>query len=322
MVLPTHPSLRAVAVRILGSALLLCVPVAHAAVLFADPAFEHGFRLTGASHARIELDGALRPPGRDAVPAEAPAWRLAQWGTRYLLEPGDAVTDSERGWVAENAGKRFALARDEDGRVTLTLAVNGIAEADGAIRPYGAPWPHLLIEQGFAAPVRVSDYDALPLSLAFRVTKAAPAAWAEGRLDPTLHTAQVSIFFTVNARAGDDGAPAGMIWFGIPLFDVRHPIPPGHQALDTGQPDASGKFICSLDGSRFHTRPTGDGTWHRVAVDLRPLLAEALAISQEHGHLTEAAIEDLLLTSFNLGWEVTGPYDAAIEIRGLALTGE
>ena len=138
-------------------------------------------------------------------------------------------------------------------------------------------------------------------------------------LDPGLHTAHVTAFWTIHNR--NPGSPdyRDMIWFGIPLYDARHPIPPGHQALDVGKDDATGKFICTLEGSRFHREPTGNGAWHTIDHDLLPLIQEALAASQAHGHLMQTRFEDLAATSFNCGWEVPGPYHCAIRLRNLRL---
>jgi hypothetical protein len=288
---------------------------ATAESLFADPAFEHGFRLTGTSHAQIELNGSLLPPG--ARDAWAPRWRLAQWGSRVPLMPGVFEVGEDGSWRAANEAKTVVLSRDD--QVTLRLEVHGIREYGEHLRQFGEPWPHLLVEQRFADPIRVADHTALPFQLAFRVTRCMPAAWFMDDLDPGLHTAHVNAFWTVHPMRNGVVASNEMIWFGIPLFDARHAIPPGHRALDTGAPDASGKFICTLDGERFWDTPTGNRQWHALSVDLKPLLAEALAISQEHGHLKDATLDELVLTSFNLGWELPGPYDAAIEVRGLRL---
>lgn len=297
---------------------LFASAIAASQSLFVDANFELGFRLTGASHAQIEQDGPLLPPGAKA--AGTPPWRLAQWGTRHLITPGAFDVDEDGAWRAENPAKTLIVTHGDE--ATLQLAVDTVTEYDGELREFGQPWPHLLIDKRFSPHVRVADHEALPFALSFRVLRCDPADWAEGRLDPTLHTAHVNAFWTVHVRRDGVIQRGEYIWFGIPLFDARHPIPPGHQAIDRGAPDASGRFICTLKGARFFDAPTGDGEWHDLAVNLKPLLAEALAISQQHGHLEDATADDLVLTSFNLGWEAPGPYDAAIEIRGLSFKGE
>lgn len=283
---------------------------------FEDPRFELGFNVTAARHPapKIEL-GALRFPGG---PDEPPVWRLAQWGTRHLLEPGLFKPEGDGKWIAETPGKRVVIDREAKNRPSILLEVNGGAEYGGHYREKGEFWPHLLIEQKFKPPLRPADATHLRLALEFRVVHCEPAPGMEAGLNRGLHTAQVSAYFTVHNVAQDSPDRDGMIWFGIPLFDARHEIPPGHYALDIA-PGGGGKFICNLGGKRFWQGNTGDGQWRRLDADLPELLSEALQIAQERGHLKHSRLEDLALTSFNLGWELPGPYNAAIEIRGLSL---
>ena len=298
---------------------LFCAPLAHAQAgssLFTDSAFTRGFTVTAARHPaeKIEL-GALRFPGG---PDEGSVWRLAQWGSRYLLEPGLFAPAGEGKWVAETPGKRVVVERAADGGVSILLEVNGGAEYEGHYRQMGEFWPHLLIEQKFNPLIQMATAGGLSLGLEFRVVHCEVAPGMESGLDLGLHTAQVSAYFTVHSMLDGKPNPDEMFWFGIPLFDARHAVPPGHQALDIA-PGGGGKFICNLDGRRFWEGNTGDGKWRRLDADLPALLGEALEIAQQHGQFKERRFEDLALTSFNLGWEVPGPYNAAIEIRGLRL---
>lgn len=287
--------------------------------LFTDAAFVRGFMLTAASHPAPKLEiGALRTAaGRDEG---APAWRMPQWATRELLRP-QRCAEAGGKWTAENRAKRVVVDRSGPGRVGLLLEVRGAFEYDGQMRAAGEAWPHLLIEQSFERPIALKDFKALNFAMEARIPFCKPAPWSKGKLDPGLHTAQVSAFWTVHNSTKGNPDYRDMIWFGIPFFDARHAIPPAHQALDVGKSDASGKFICIIDGKRFWKSPTGDGAWHKLDVDLLPLLREALAISQRHGHLKATRLEDLSISSFNLGWEAPGPYDAAFEVRGLSMRG-
>jgi hypothetical protein len=67
---------------------LFCALPAHAQAgssLFTDSAFTRGFNVTAARHPapKIELGPLRFPEGPD----EPPVWRLAQWGSRHLIEP-------------------------------------------------------------------------------------------------------------------------------------------------------------------------------------------------------------------------------------------
>ena len=286
--------------------------------LFSDSAFVRGFELTAASHPapKVELGVLLTGSEREQGP---PAWRMAQWGTREVLLPGRCTELGGGRWTAENGAKRIVVERETGGQTGLLLEVRGGYEYEGRMRAPGEAWPHLLIEQRFEKPICLKDRTSWVFAMEARVPFCRPAAWSAGKLNPGLHTAQVSAFWTVHNMTKGNPDCGEMIWFGIPFFDARHDIPPSHYALDTGKSDASGKFICLLDGKRFWTSATGDGRWHPLEVDLTPLLREALSLSQQHGYLRETRFEDLVITSFNLGWEIPGPYDAAFEVRRLSL---
>jgi hypothetical protein len=290
--------------------------------LFADPGFARGFTLTAASHlgsAKVEI-GNLQI-GNSPSP-EPPAWRLPQWASRFLLEPGMCKPAEDGAWVAETPGKRVAIKPMGHEAASVLLDAKGIAEYAGHLRQSGEAWPHLLIEQTFASPIRLDALKRLRFAIDMRIEYCKPDPAAEGKLNPGLHTAQLSAFWTVHNATPGNPDYQDMIWFGIPLFDARYDIPPAHYALDTGKEDASGKFICMLDGKRFWTGRTGDGQWRKLEAGLLPLLREALTIANEHGHLKATHLEDLAITSFNLGWELPGPYDAAMEFRGLSMKAE
>ena len=300
-------------------ATLACVSLAFggwAGELFEDVEFLRGFNVSAARHPapKIELGPLVFADGPD----EAPAWRLAQWGTNHLLEPGAFTAAGEASYAAQTPGKRVVVERTGRGAPSILLEVNGEAEFGDHYRQGGEFWPHLLIEQKFEPPLGLSEQEGLRLGLEFRVPFCDVVPGMEAGLDNSLHTAQVSAYFTVHNVNRESADHGGMIWFGIPLFDARHDVPPGHYALDIA-PGGGGKFISTLDGKLFWEGDTGDGEWRKLDEDLAELLSEALKISRQHGHLEQSCLEDLALTSFNLGWELPGPYNAAIEIRALRL---
>ncbi len=291
--------------------------VAAPVSLFRDLPLAHGFRLSA-------VRSSMRPVEVGTVLSNdsgaEPQWRLAQWGTRFSLEGAGPESTSAGVRVLVNKGKTVKVFPGGLAGEGVLLAVHGGAEYDGHLRQFGEPWPHLLIEQSFPGGLILRDYREVRFRLEFRIEKAEPAVQAP--LDPSLHTAHITGFWTIHNMNPDSADYRDMIWFGIPLFDARHDIPPGHQALDIGKNDATGKFICTLEGGRFYSAPTGDGAWQALNRNLLPLVRDALAASQAKGFLTDSRFEDLAATSFNLGWEVPGPYDCAVRLRGLRLEGK
>ena len=285
--------------------------------MFVDTRLERGLMLTAASHPAPKVEiGVLQTTEKPSK--ESPAWRIAQWASRYLLEPGTCTKSGANIWTAETPGKRIVIERSTS-VMDVLLEIHGGTEYDGKMRAMGEAWPHLLVEQSFQPNLRLDHLKRLAFHIEMRIPHCSPAPGTADKMNPGLHAAQVSAFWTLHNKTEGNPDYNDMIWFGIPFFDVRNDIPPPNYALDFGKDDASGKFICLLDGKRFYTGRTGDGQWHKVDADLVELLQEALTISQKHGYLKNTRFGDLAITSFNLGWEIPGPYDAAFEFRGLSM---
>jgi hypothetical protein len=299
--------------HLLLPALCLLAPLSPSAEeVFRDREFAGGFNLSATNSTAKPLELGVILQNSTGVRSE---WRLAQWGTQYNLKDATPKTLPDGTRVIRNAGKSVKIFAGGLTGEGIILSVNGGAEFGGGLRKDKQPWPHLLLEQQTPKDFRLSQVASLAFKLDFRVEGCKSAV--EVALDPALHTAHITAYWTLhnrNAASPDNGQ---MIWFGVPLFDARHEIPPGHQAVDTAV--ENGKFICTIEGKRFYDRPTGDGRWQKIDCDLIPLMKEALAASQAQSFLTHTKFDDLQVTSFNLGWEVPGPYDCEITLKNLSL---
>lgn len=249
-----------------------------------------------------------------------PLWRLVQWATNFPLQPGVFVKENEKIWIINNEAKKVVLLKNND-NWSIRLNCNGIVEYQGKLRKYGAPWPHLLIEKTFTDGIKITG-DKLYFNLEFKVINCVSDETLKKKLDPTLHTAQISAFWTAKNNNPDSKDYKEFFWFGLPLFDVRYPIPPEYIEPDKGSVYTTNKLIVLIDGKRFYEGNTGDGNWKKLNAHLNPLLEEALSKGQARGFLNNSKIEDFVLTSFNLGLEITGPYNAEMEIKNLSLKGE
>ncbi|MHC4996767.1 MAG: hypothetical protein ACYTGQ_17140, partial [Planctomycetota bacterium] len=232
-----------------------------------DLSLDHGFNLSA-------VRSSMRPNELGPVmanrPDPKPQWRLAQWGTRFGLTMASPVTRRGVARVVDNEGKTIRVHRRVLAGEGVTLTVKGAAEYGGKLRQKGEAWPHLLIEQQLPKPFMLSGRERLRLRIEFRIDRCQNTTGKT--LTRNLHTAQITAFFAIHNRNKGSADYNDMIWFGIPLFDARVPVPRGHQAVDGGKDDATGKFICTLPGPRFWGRPTGDGAWHKLDEDLIPLI--------------------------------------------------
>ncbi|MFC1715902.1 hypothetical protein ACFL6S_19690, partial [Candidatus Poribacteria bacterium] len=99
-------------------------------------------------------------------------------------------------------------------------------------------------------------------------------------------------------------------------------LPPAYAAADfsTAKKKGTGKFIFHPDMSRLTQQSAHDGTWVSVDADLLPFIKESLETAWERGYLKDSCdLTDYRLGGMNMGWEVAGPLDVAIQVKGFEL---
>ncbi|NLN89127.1 MAG: hypothetical protein GX134_03085 [candidate division WS1 bacterium] len=276
----------------------------EATPLIQDPTYDRGFLLYDPQPGRHVVRGHL-PPG-----ATDPVWGLAQWSSRTPLEEGDVVEVPD-GYGAANAG-RSAIARPRERYLRLEL--NGSLEYVERARRHGEPWSHLLAEQRLAPHPMLSNLAALPFRLTARVAKCEKRNTED--YDPGVHAAQYQWFVTVqNLREGSPGY-GDYYWFGIQLFDDRNPVPPAGCHVDLG----TSKLIYAPGGDTYASESTHGGGPVTFEGDLLPEVLVGLERAWAQGLLGDSQdLADYRLGGMNIGWEVPGVFDAAVELWDLEL---
>ncbi|MBE0535616.1 MAG: hypothetical protein IH624_08090 [Phycisphaerae bacterium] len=306
--------LRIAAVQILAF-VGACIPPCQAdepvVSLFADMQFRGGFLLGYADPAMgRKVEAVLK-----SSPSEAePVWRLCQWATQYSLADVPCTRSLNGDITWENAGKKVVVGVGGD----LVLDIRGKAEYGEHVRQAGESWPHLLIEQDATRIHRLSDLASVDLAIDLRLLSFEDHLPA-GRFDPGLHAAQFQLFFIVRNINPDSPGHNNYIWFGVPFFDSRHDIPPAYMAPDAGKKDATGKFIYTIDGRQVNQTPMKEGTWTRIQTDLLPHIRQALTTAAKRSYLKSSNPEDFAVVNMNLGWEIPGAYNAAVQLKSLKI---
>jgi len=281
--------------------------------LFADMQFRRGFNLSyPSSKMGWQVAAVLQP---EDCPAE-PAWRLCQWGARHSL--ADVVRVSHGGkTVFENGAKKVVVAREGSEQADLVLEIRGSAEYEHRVRRHGEPWPHLLVEQHAIDRIPLSRLESLGLAVDVKLLYL--KSNMDSSYDPGLHTAQFQLFLIVKNIDPDSRDFGNFLWFGVPLFDQRHEFPVGHKARDVGKEDATGKFIYSIPGRDVLPEPMKPGRWIHVEKDLRPAILDALNEAVARRFLHTADPSRYVVVNMNLGWELPGNFDAAVQVRNLGV---
>jgi hypothetical protein len=273
-----------------------------------DGRFQRGFRACRPPPGRHDPYGDLAgfKPG-------PPVWDLVQWSSREAL-PLVPVSDVSGARTWSNACKTVTLRRIGTEGADLELGVNGWEEYGIRARRDGEPWVHLLIEQFFERPPGLADLVSARFRLSARLLRSRLRRTHD--YSPGRHAAQFQTFLMLQNRNRNSAGYGRFLWFGIPLYDDRHRVPPEHKTRDTAGSDM---FIFTPPGNAYASASAHDGGWVRVDRDLLPLLREALEQAWNQGFLRESRDPaDYRVTGLNLGWEVPGIFDVSIEVRDLS----
>ena len=202
----------------------------------------------------------------------------------------------------------------------ITLGLDGIAEYERKSPKRGAPWPHLLVEREFISHPRISDLNSVDFRISYRLIRHEahrPSGWNAQR-----HTAQFLLYITLRNQNRKSAGFGDYLWFGVPMYDARYRHMPGHKAADLGtqHKGGTGKYIFNPAGSRYTSQSAHDGQWITIEQDLLPLMKEALRDAWDKRFLPDShELNDYGLGGMNCGWEVTGTWNVAMQIKGLRL---
>ncbi len=284
--------------------------------LFLDTQFRRGFLLSYPDSSRGRAVEAVLDFDD---PNNVPVWRLCQWGTKRTLA-GTRCFHGRTGDVwYDNHAKKVVVGGPDSEQRDLVLNVRGKSEYGDRTRKAGEAWPHLLVEQDAVQLHRLDELDEVPLQISLRLTySSSRMSWED--YDPGLHAAQFQMFFIVkNVQPGSDDY-GDFFWFGVPFYDTRHDIPPAYMAKDAGKDDATGKFIYTIDGRTINRTPLKKGQWVTIQRDFLPHIRTGLREAVARGYLTDPDPHNYAIANMNLGWEVPGTFDVAMQVRDFAVS--
>jgi len=276
--------------------------------LIRDPHFQRGFVLLRPKPGKVVPVGVLQglDPG-------SPVWRLAQWNSRFSLAGVAPQRTREGGLKWLNAAKEVQVSPPGTERADLILGVNGSVEYDGRARKKGQPWPHLLVSQRFEDPPSLAEIEKAQFHVEVRLLYCRMHETPD--YTPRLHAAQFLAFLSIqNLRRGSPGY-GDFLYFGIPLYDSRYAHPHPFRA-----PDAAGKFIYTPAGTVYARERLEPGRWVTIDKDVLGLIRKALKEAWDRGFLADSRDPaDYRIAAMNIGWEIPGMADAAIQVRNLSL---
>ena len=281
-----------------------------------DKNFEQGFLIGSLRDGDKSILGKLKTYGK----VEEPVWTIKQWYSRYnildgtkFIENNEAVFSSEK--INDSAAKVIKVNNSGG----IYLECNTSLEYD-KLRQGREGWPHLLLSQD-CEQVKITDCSAINISFDYEITKF--KNYIPKQLeDPKLHSSAFIFYFRIkNLACGPD--KDDYFWFGIRLYDNRYigQVTDTYEKKDGCKDCNTGKFIYNPSSEYyFESKVMPDANTRTVInKDFLPLIKKGYGVAKENGYLKDSKIEDMAVSYFNLGWEITGTYDSSIYIKNFSI---
>ena len=282
-----------------------------------DPRLERGCVVLRPEAGKRVKVGALAP----AAGRGEPAWELAQWHSRFTL----ASAQPER--LASGAVRFFDGAKTvifgpaNSPEADVVLGLDAITEYEGRAPQPGDAWPHLLLSNNLLNPRPLPSLESLRLRIGYRLLES-EAKQGDG-WNARRHTAQFVLYLVVqNSNPASPGF-RDYYWFGVQMYDARYRLSPKYAAKDAGKErkPGTGKYIFNLPTERFTTDSAQDRKWVAIDKDVLPMIREGLEAAWAGGHLPGSKDpRDYQVSRFSAGWEVTGTWKAALQLRAMSVT--
>ncbi len=281
---------------------------------FKDEKINNGFKVHGARH---EEGIVARYPGLNNAVSQ-PYWTLAQWGVycNPLNDCTKRVNLENGGFIYETPSIKIT-SHPQNGEYDLRMELCSTEEYKGHVRNYGEDWCHILLEQGdlcFDTPF-LGELDELRYTADVSIDYC-DCCMEKDVFSHTVHSCQVHQYLTVQ-----DLKKGHFMWFGIPFYDHRYEVFPGYIGIDSGKEDASGQIIINHSQNAFSNEKVRVGEWVHYDVDLLPLIKKAIEIAWGYNKFLDADLNDIKITSTNIGWEMFYEFNGAVKIKNMQLTG-
>ena len=279
--------------------------------LIRDPHFQCGFVLLAAEPGKRVPYGTFT----GMADGKKPVWELAQWSSKQPFTHGPAERTSDTAIRYANAAKSITVGKPGSSDADISMAVNGTVEYDKRARKRDEPWVHLLLQQDIEDAPVLTEIQSARFRIEARLHSCTKLETPD--YSPGLHAAQFQVFFSVQNRNRDSAGYGEYLWFGIPLYDDRHEFPKAHKSKDVA---GTNMFIFTPAGETYTSKSAHGKEWITVDKDLLPLMREGLELACQRGFLKHSqSLADYRISGMNIGWEVPGVFDVALQVRNLSL---
>lgn len=296
------------------------LPVSKTIELLPDNHFENGFIAYPGT--RAHLDGSYPSNDWNAnvylkydENTPNPSWQLQQIGCindlNDIYNPmTKKMPDYEAPYYKFEGVSNYVYVDPNDGEIILGL---------NASKDYDAPrqsgdWCHLLLQNVLTQSVKVSELESLKFTIDLELE--VERKMTDEEYNPSIHTAQFLAYFIVQSNATLDAGD--YFWFGVPFYDYRYKEIDESIMID----NRSQMPIYQMSNRGIYDGGFELGREYNIELDLIDLFADALlACQNEEKRLTNTTIDDLSITSMNIGWELPGTFDVQAKFSNFSLMG-
>ena len=274
--------------------------------LLSDEHFARGFHLKGLNSIR---DGHA-PIKAFSTADEPPVWLLCQWNSKYNLIHGDFVR-AQNEYTISDKSKRLTVIGGEKLKFSLNAG-----EEYTAPRAPDEPWPHLLIEQEIVENNRVCEFENLVCHAFVRLEELKNFMREEETKEH--HTTQ--FVWVVTLKDSNPNSPSynRFMWVVLPILDSRYEFCPETMTQDMALPN--GEFLYCFPGEALLKQSIWTYDKVEVNLDIAPYIPHILSSAQYLGFMQGTKLEDLVLSSMNMGFEITGTFHCSITVEQLSIT--
>ena len=202
----------------------------------------------------------------------------------------------------------------------FTLEIRGSAEYGARARKQGESWPHLLVEQDAVRLLPLDELDEIRLRIRVRLLHS-KSGMPAAEYDPGLHAAQFQMFFIVRTsgrspRIGaiTSGSACPSMTAGMTSRPLSWPPMPARKM----PPANSSTPLPARHWAKHHSKQV---KWVALDVNLLPHILHGSSRSrQERVSQRRSDPHDYAVANMNLGWEIPGTFDAAVQVQDLEVS--
>ena len=255
---------------------------------------------------------------------KTPVWTLRQYNSKFNLANSikDEGISRYTFSLPGNGNLNAKVVSINPARGALTLECNASAEYSG-IRCKDQPWIYMTAEAPTDTLV-LAKYKQMPLYMSCR------ALFYEDCMGFLAEKAIHAATYRVNFRVRNINRSGNLYgkWFTVSLvlFDNRYIGLQTEASLRDARDRDEGEFVYLPSSDRYISSSLSNYRLLKprqsaeVNADLLAIVKDALDAALAEGRFDETYPAEWEITTCNLGWEMTGTYNASLEVKGMKLT--